>query len=188
MAYSVVLVEVGMALLVWSKRTRPLVFATAIPLHIAMWLVPYNTIEFLGVVLFAILTFTLLSAWVDAVPRARLVVWDDTCTFCRRFVTAVQRVDAWGALRWQGSSSPSAYDGTGVTPEAAALALQLVEPDGRVLSGFAAVRGIAAVTPLGFLIAPWLALAPVARAGEAVYRRVAARRTCAVDLPHAEAA
>jgi predicted DCC family thiol-disulfide oxidoreductase YuxK len=190
MAYTVVIVEIGMALLVWSKRTRAIVFGIALPLHICMLLVPYNGIEFIGVVLFAILTFTLLSAWVDAAPGARLVVWDDTCSFCRRFVGAAQRVDAWGALRWQGSSSPASYAGTGVTAEAASHAMQLIEPDGRIHSGFGAVRGILAVLPGSFLIAPWLALPPVARLGEAAYRHVAARRTCAIDdeAPQAKAA
>ena len=188
MAYSVVIVELGMALLVWSKRTRPLVFGVALPLHIAMLLVAYNGIELYGIVLFAILTFALLSAWVDAAPRARLVVWDDTCSFCRRGVRIGRWLDVWGAIRWVGSSSPAAYNRTGVTPEAAAFAMQLVEPDGRVRSGYHAVRGILEVVPGGFLLAPWMALPPVARVGEVIYRRIAERRTCAVDASHAEAA
>ena len=188
MAYSVVIVEVGMALLVWSRRTRALVFGMAIPLHVCMLLVPWNTLEFIGVALFAVLTFTLLSAWVDAAPRARLVVWDDSCSFCKRCVSIGQRLDVWGAVRWVGSSSPAAYDGTGVTPDAAAFALQLVEPDGRVRSGYDAVRGVLEVVLGGFLIAPWMALPPVARIGERVYRHVAESRTCAVDTRHAEAA
>ena len=190
MAYSVVMVELAMALLVWSKHTRAVAFAVALPLHIAMLLVAYNGIELYGIVLFAVLTFTLLSAWVDAAPGARLVVWDDTCSFCKRFVGAVQRVDVWGGLRWQGSSVPADYAGTGITREIASQAIQLVEPDGRVRSGFDAVTGILAVLPGGFLIAPWLALPPVARLGDKAYGHVAARRTCAVDdeEPQAEAA
>jgi predicted DCC family thiol-disulfide oxidoreductase YuxK len=188
MAYSVVAIEVGMALLVWSRHTRALVFGTAIPLHVGMLLVPWNTLEFIGVVLFALLTFTLLSAWVEAAPRGRFVVWDDSCSFCARCVTWGKRLDVWGAVRWVGSSSPAAYDGTGVTPEAAAFALQLVEPDGSVRSGYHAVRGVLEVVPGGFLIAPWMALPPVARIGERVYRHVAESRTCAIDARHAEAA
>jgi predicted DCC family thiol-disulfide oxidoreductase YuxK len=153
----------------------------ALPLHVAMLLVAYNGIELYGIALFAVLTFTLLSAWVDVAPGARLVVWDDTCSFCKRFTGVVQRVDAWGGLRWQGSSAPAAYAGTGITAEAALHAIQVVEPDGRVRSGFDAVTGILAVLPGGFLIAPWLALPPVARLGEKAYGHVAARRTCAVE-------
>jgi predicted DCC family thiol-disulfide oxidoreductase YuxK len=188
MAYSVVIVEVGMAVLVWAKRTRPVVFGVALPLHIAMLLVAHNGIELYGIFLFAILTFTLLSAWVDAAPRARLVVWDDSCTFCRRGVRIGRWLDVWGGIRWVGSSSPAAYKGTGVTPEAAAFAMQLVEPDGRVRGGYHAVRGILEVVPGGFLLAPWMVLPPVARAGEAIYRHIAERRTCAVDARHARAA
>ena len=71
MAYSVVLVELAMALLVWWKRTRPIAFGVALPLHLAMLLVAYNGIELYGIVLFAVLTFTLLGAWVDAVPARK---------------------------------------------------------------------------------------------------------------------
>jgi predicted DCC family thiol-disulfide oxidoreductase YuxK len=190
MAYSVVVVELAMALLVWSKRTRSVAFGVAVPLHIAMLLVAYNGIELYGIALFAVLTFTLLSSWVDAAPGARLVVWDDTCSFCKRFAGVVQRVDAWGGLRWQGSSAPAAYSGTGITAETASQAIQLVEPDGRVRSGFGAVTGILTVLPGGFLIAPWLALPPAARLGERAYRSVAARRTCSIDdeAPQAKAA
>ena len=112
------------------------------------------------------------------------MVWDDSCSSCRRWVAVFRRLDAFGALRFAGSSSREANDGTGVTPEAAAQALQLVEPDGTVRGGFSAVQGILAVIPGGYLVAPYMSLPGVRQAGNAAYRRVAAGRTCALDAPH----
>jgi hypothetical protein len=100
----------------------------------------------------------------------------------------IRRLDAFHAFRFVGSSAPAAYDGTGVTPEAASQAIQLVEPDGTVHAGFAALGLIVAVLPGGMLIAPYMALPGVRALGEHAYQRVAARRTCAYEAPAAEAA
>ena len=119
--------------------------------------------------------------------RARLVVWDDSCSFCRRWVSLFRRLDALGALHFVGSSRPEAFAGTGVTPEAADEAMQLVEPDGIVRSGFDAVRAIVAVLPFGYLVAPPMGWPGIRQAGHYLYRRVAASRTCAYEVGSADA-
>ena len=130
----------------------------------------------------------LLALGVLAVPsllvdrRARTVVWDDSCSFCRRWVALFRRLDALGALHFVGSSRPEAFAGTGVTREAADEAMQLVEPDGKVRSGFDAVRGIVAVLPFGYLVAPVMALPGIRQSGHYLYRKVAASRTCAYEV------
>lgn len=178
---SAVTVELFMGLAVWLPRLRPVVFFVAIPLHLTM--IPISSTPMLAFELgiFALLMFTLLGAFVDVEERARLVVWDDTCTFCRRWVATFQRLDLFGALRFTGASSPAAYEGFGVTPEAAAHALQLVEPRGDIGAGYDAVAAVTAVLPLGFLIAPWMAVPGVRHAGRRAYARVAARRTCGLQ-------
>jgi predicted DCC family thiol-disulfide oxidoreductase YuxK len=188
MAYVVVLTEASLSLMVWSKRLRTVAFAVVLPLHTGMLLVAYNWLELYGIVLFATLTFVLLSAFVEVEERSRLVVWDDSCSFCKRWVSAFQKLDAWHALRFTGAGAPASYAGTGITPDAAAHAIQVLAPDGRVHAGFDAVKEIVAVLPGGFLVAPWMALPPIARAGEAAYRRVAARRTCAIEPTFSKAA
>jgi hypothetical protein len=82
-----------------------------------------------------------------------------------------------GALRFVPRSALG-ESGLPVTEAAAAEALQLVLPSGRVRSGFAAVVGVAELLPLSVLWAPLLRLPFVAVLGERAYRRVAARRTC----------
>jgi predicted DCC family thiol-disulfide oxidoreductase YuxK len=109
----------------------------------------------------------------------RLVVWDDSCSFCKRWVSLVSRADVLHALRFIGSSSPEAYDGTGVTPQAAGQAVQVVLPDGSIRAGFSGVQSILEVIPLVCLIAPYLSLPIVRSLGDRAYRHVAARRSCA---------
>jgi predicted DCC family thiol-disulfide oxidoreductase YuxK len=118
--------------------------------------------------------------------RARTVVWDDSCSFCRRWVLLFHRLDALGGLHFVGSSRPEAFAGTGITREAADEAMQLVEPDGVVRSGFDAVRGIVAVLPFGYLVAAVMGWPGIRQSGHHLYRKVAASRTCAYEVGTAD--
>jgi predicted DCC family thiol-disulfide oxidoreductase YuxK len=178
-AIATVALEVFIAGAVWLGRLRPVAFGLVLPLHFGMLFVAGDALQFFEIVLFAAIMTTLLTAFLHLPERGRLVVWDDSCTFCRRWVALFRRADAFGALRFAGASDPAGYAGTGVTPEALTTAMHLVEPDGTVRSGFDAVRGIVAVLPFGFLVAPWMALPGARHLGTWGYRRVALRRTCA---------
>ncbi|HWR52492.1 MAG TPA: DCC1-like thiol-disulfide oxidoreductase family protein [Bryobacteraceae bacterium] len=107
----------------------------------------------------------------------RIVVWDDGCAFCRAWVERARRLDWLRAHEFIGASEPEAYDGTGLTREQTAEAMQLVWPGGRA-SGFDAVRRILLRLPLTALPALLLWLPPVIWLGPMMYRRVAARRHC----------
>lgn len=187
LSLSVVALELYIAAAVWSRRLRPSAFALAVPLHIGMAAFSGPWLTFYEIVVFSLVMFTLLTAFVQLPAQGRLVVWDDSCSFCRRWVATFRRLDAYGALRFVGSSSDVAYDGTGVTPESAAEAMQLVEPDGTIRSGWWAVQGIVATLPGGHLLAPYMSLPIVRQLGQRAYRRVAASRTCAYGPPLATA-
>lgn len=179
LAFATVALELGISIGVWFSRLRPIVFGVAGPLHLGMLTVAFSGNDLLGVVLFAGMMFALLTTFLYVPQRGRTVVWDDTCSFCRRWVWSFQRLDGYHALRFIGASDTAAYRHTSIAPRAAIEAMQLVEPDGTVRSGFDAVRGIIAVLPGGFLIAPWMALPGVRHLGRWAYHQVALRRTCA---------
>ena len=180
LAVVVPLLELFAGLALWSNRWRAAAFGILLPLHAGMLSLAYSWNALYGVGIFAPITFLMAQAW--AIPeRPRLVVWDDNCSFCRKWVRLFGALDAFGGLRFVGSSRPQAYDGTGVTPEAAAAAMQFVGGDGTVYAGFAAVGRIVHTLPFGFLVSPWFALPGVRQLGERAYARVAARRSCAVE-------
>ncbi len=108
------------------------------------------------------------------------MVWDDGCGFCATWVVWFRRLDWMHALRFIPRSELSVAN-LPVSEDAAARALQVVLPNGRVRGGFAAVTRVAEILPLSYLWAPLLRLPPIAAIGEAVYRRVAERRRC--ELP-----
>lgn len=178
MSYGTIMVELFLALAVWSPRLRRFAFGIALPLHLAMLTISTNADDLIGITLFSLLMFTLLIAFVEAPERGRVVVWDDQCSFCRRWVEVVRRVDALAALRFVGLSHSEEYLPLGVSPERADRAIQLVEPDGRIREGYDAVRGIVSVIPGGHLVAPLMGLPGLPAIGDRVYRRVAARRSC----------
>jgi predicted DCC family thiol-disulfide oxidoreductase YuxK len=108
----------------------------------------------------------------------RVVVWDDSCAFCRFWVGWARRLDWLRVHRYIGSGEPAAYAGTGLTPAETAEAVQLVGPRERA-SGFDAVRLVLLRLPLTALPALLMWLPPLPWLGRRLYRRIAARRHCA---------
>ena len=166
--------EAFLAVALWSRRWRPAGLVVGLALHIGItgWLVSTNSLF-----VFSVLMFALFIPFLEAPMGRRAIVWDDGCGFCASWVRWFRRLDWLGALRFVPRSALAA-SGLPVSEAAAAEALQLVSPSGRVRSGFAAVVGVAELLPISFLWAPLLRLPPLAAVGERVYRRVAARRTC----------
>jgi predicted DCC family thiol-disulfide oxidoreductase YuxK len=177
-----VCIEAFIAIGVWLPRWRPAAIVSGLALHvgITIWLTPT-----IPLFVFSLVMLPLYVLFID-VRRAMVVVWDDSCSFCAGWVRWFVRLDWLGALRFVPRSKLSA-NGLAVREEDALRALQVLTPGGRRFGAFAAVIRVAERLPVSYLWAPILRLPPIARLGERVYGRVAARRTCAVPLP-AEAA
>lgn len=175
--------EAFLAFALWSPRRRPAAMVVGLGLHlfIAGWLSPT-----IALFVFGLLTLSLYPLFLNAVPEGRVVVWDDGCGFCATWVRWFRRLDWLHALSFVPRSQLAAA-GLPVSEDAAARALQLVLPSGRVRGGFAAVTRVMEILPVSFLWAPLLRLPPVAAIGEAAYRRVAQRRLCELPSPAAAA-
>ena len=172
--------ELFLAIGAWVTRLRGLVLAVAGPFHLGMLLLlPLSLQGLLALSVFGAIQLTILL--VVFAPRDRLVVvWDDQCSFCSRWVRAFTRLDHLRLLDLRPLSQAGDYAATGIRQEAARDALQLRAADGSIHGGFEAVRRIAYALPLTMLLAPWLSLWPVRAIGGRAYRRVAIRRQCAV--------
>lgn len=180
-AVGVVVLELFIAVGLWFDRVRPAVFGIGLALHTGMILILSDRFRFAGrLMVFALLALSCYLLFIKAPPRARVVVWDDSCSFCSTWVRWFKRLDWLGAFRFVGLNDVEEYRHLGVTPESAAEAVQLVELDGRIYGGFEAVRRVLQVLPLSFLWAPYLGLPPVRALGDRAYRAVAARRTCQI--------
>lgn len=171
--------EVFVGLGVWSRRLRAFAFAAVLPLHASVLTMAAGRSDLAWLVPFSLLAFVLSASFLDLPELGRVVVWDDGCSFCGRWISVIRRLDVFGAMRFVGLSQPDTYVALGVQQEEAMGALQLVEPGGTIRSGFDAVRGVVSVLPGGWFIAPYLALPGIPFIGGRIYRRVAARRTCA---------
>jgi predicted DCC family thiol-disulfide oxidoreductase YuxK len=169
--------EAFLAFALWMPRWRPAAMVVGLGLHlfIAAWLSPTSSL-----VVFSLLMLPLYLLFLEAVPEGRVVVWDDGCGFCATWVAWFRRLDWMHALRFV-PRSQLASAGLPVSEDAAARALQVVLPGGRVCGGFAAVTRVGEILPASYLWAPVLRLPPIALLGEAVYRRVAESRRC--ELP-----
>jgi predicted DCC family thiol-disulfide oxidoreductase YuxK len=174
-ALVVVLAELFVAFGLWMPRHRRDAMSVAVVLHAGM-IATLGSAR-LQIALFAAIMLGSFPLWLDVVPRARTVIWDDGCSACRRWVRAFRALDWLAALELQGSSDPVVLARHAVTRAEADHALQLVGPHGRV-SGFGALVAVLEVLPATFLVAPFLRLPGVHRLGDVAYRRHARRRRC----------
>lgn len=174
-----ILVELGLAVGLLLPRWRRTAFVLGLAMHagIALWFDPT-----LPLVIFGVMTLGPYVLFLDDRPQRLAVVWDDSCTFCRGWVTWFRRLDWLGVLRLVPNSDLHELGKLNVSREDADLALQLVGAHRRS-QGFRAVIGVLEALPISFLWAPLLRLWPIRRMGEMAYRRVADRRSCGVTRP-----
>jgi predicted DCC family thiol-disulfide oxidoreductase YuxK len=163
---------IGVAL--WVPALRPWALLVGFALH---GLVPVLMGPYVGLLVFTLLVWSIYILFVDDRPQSRLVVWDDTCSFCRGWVTWLRRLDWLRVHRFEGSSRPEALAEARVTAEAAKDEIKL-RVGSRTIGGFAAIAAILESLPIGFLWARALTLPPIRWLGAAAYRRVAQRRHC----------
>ncbi len=179
LSWMTIILEMYLALAIWSARSRPFVFVLGFGLH-AAFLLMLN-----GAAGFAIFGVTMLALYLPFMDRPHaevVVIWDDQCSFCRRSVTFFRYLDWSGVHRFVGSSEDEVMARYGITRSEADRALQVVAPGGSRHSAFAAVCVILERLPLSFLWAPLLRVPPLPTLGERAYAAVAARRHCALDV------
>ncbi len=158
----------------WVPALRPWALLLGFGLH---GLVPVLMGPYAGLLVFSLLVWSVYILFVDDRPQSRLVVWDDTCGFCRGWVQWLRRLDWLRVHRFEGSSRPETLAEAGVTAEEANEEIK-VRVGAHTAGGFAAIRVILESLPIGFLWARVLALPPINWLGAAAYRRAAQRRHC----------
>ena len=171
-----ILAEIGLAVGLWLPRWRRTAFALGLLVHlgIALWFDP--TVPLL---IFAVITLSPYVLFLDLEPRPLIVVFDDSCGFCGRWVQWFRRLDWLRGIEFIPGSDASALARLGIPREDADRALQLIRA-GHRSEGFDAVVGVLEYLPLSFLWAPLLRLWPTPTIGRRVYQHVAARRRCSI--------
>lgn len=179
MSIAAILTELFIAGALWVGRLRPAAIALGLMLHSAMLVVISSSPGLaLKLMVFELLMLSSYLLFLNVEVGSRVVVWDEGCAFCSKWVKWFGRLDWLRAFRFVGLGSIEGHGAGGPIRERALEALQLVEPHGHRHEGFEAVRRIAAALPLTFLFAPLLGIKPIRLVGDRAYRRVAARRSC----------
>jgi predicted DCC family thiol-disulfide oxidoreductase YuxK len=110
-----------------------------------------------------------------------IVVWDDTCSFCAKWIRLIRALDRTHRLQILGSSDPAVLQRLRIRREDADREIQVVDGDRRA-GGFDALIAIAHHLPATRLLATVMALPPVRALGRRAYRYVAERRHCSVKF------
>ncbi|MFI4896400.1 MAG: thiol-disulfide oxidoreductase DCC family protein [Phycisphaerales bacterium JB059] len=110
-------------------------------------------------------------------PERDTVYLDGHCSYCRRAMRWLRRLDWLGRLDVRDlHATPEAE--LPVSMEVADSGMPMRTRDGRVLVGFPAMRLALRRTPLGLIPACLMYLPGIAHVGRRVYRRVASNRPC----------
>ena len=180
LAIVVIAVESFLAIGLWSTRLRPVAFVLGLGLHGSILMTIRENLfapPDLDFVVFGLIALGPYVLFLTESPGSRIVIWDDRCSFCRRWISWFQRFDWLGIHRFEGSSSVELLNEAAIAPEEADRELQLRGPNLR-RGGFDAVRTILEVLPVSFLWAPLLAVPPIRWIGERLYKAIAIRRKC----------
>lgn len=174
LAVITVMIEMVLALALWSARLRPAAFVLGMLLHLVIIV---SMDPRLDLVVFSMVMFSMYLLFMDAAPKSRTVVWDDTCTFCGMWVRWFRRLDWLAVHQFVGSADDVVMQEHGIPRYEADQALQYVTQGDR-RSGFDAVVRVLEALPVSFLWAPALRLPPARALGGRAYRAVAERRRC----------
>lgn len=175
-----ILSELFLAVALWLPRWRPAGFVLGLGMHlgIALFFDPPFQLW-----IFALMILPTYLLFLNATPGSRALVWDDSCSFCGRTVRWLRRLDWLQVLDPIPSSNAALREELGISQAQADEAVQLVtRSTGRRVAGFSAVQRVLQVLPISFLWAPLLRLPPITALGDRVYRRLAARRSCSIEL------
>lgn len=172
LAAMAVLAELYLAVFIWHPRFRPAAFVIGLALHTAITLLMSGTLQLL------VFSLEMLALYPLFLSREKLVViWDDACTNCRKWVQWFQRIDVLHSLEPIGKSDPD----NPVPANEVEQSMHLVHHRD-MSTGFRAV-----VLTLEHLVptlwaAPVLRLPLVRSLGEHWYRWHARKRSCPVGV------
>lgn len=109
-------------------------------------------------------------------PAPTLVLYDGLCPLCRKTTALLKRLDWLHRLRFHDCRDPAGLPPT-FDPARLTAEMHVLTPDGKTaLSGFRAVRWIAARVPVLWPVLPLLFVPGMARLGQRAYLWVARNR------------
>lgn len=170
MAALAVFVELFVAVFIWRRRFRPAAFVLGLALHLSITLLMSIPLKLL---VFSIEMLALYPLFLD--HEKLVLVWDDTCGYCRTWVRFFKRLDVLRVLEPIGAS-----DTRNQIPEAEVRRAMHLNHHGETSRGFrAVVLTLEHLVPT-LWVAPILRLPGISHMGEKWYRRQARRRSCQV--------
>lgn len=104
-----------------------------------------------------------------------ILIYDDSCGFCRKWVMRLKRWDTRDRIRLLPLQADEAPRIAGVPRERLELAAHLVRPDGRVFAGAAAARELCGYLPGGALVGVIFRIPGMMPVAERTYRWIARR-------------
>jgi len=183
MTHTSLALEIAYPVLVWFRRTRPLMIVGAIALHLGIAVVCPGLTEF-GLAMIAANVAFMSGLWLRSLVAGRAeeqpairVLFDGACPRCRASMALVTAADPDRVVE---PIDLTAVDVATIDPrlsrEACLEAMHVVSQSGRITAGFDAVTAIGRRLPLFWIPAFLGSLPGIAALGRLGYNRIAATR------------
>ena len=178
--YGTILIEIAFAFLIWPRRTRPYLLASAVFLHVS-FIVGLGLVYFSFIMIMGHMSFlrpewlARLGLWWKQKIGEMEMIYDGRCGFCVRSMAWFLAFDGLRQIKIRDfRTRPSPV----VSNARLEKALYLVLPDGRALPGFEAYRYVVARVPGLWWLIPFFYVPVLSRLfGNPIYNWVATNRS-----------
>jgi predicted DCC family thiol-disulfide oxidoreductase YuxK len=177
-------VELFLSVAFWFKSTKSLALFIGCALHLnILFFLAQDTKVGFELLTYGLLMYLLMSVFWIPIDKQMHIIWDDSCTFCAKFIRFFRFFNLNGAIKFSGSSEFENYKTYDIPQEDIFFAIQLVDTRSmRRYQGYDAIAFALTSNPLLLWMYPVSQFYLIKILGRLVYKKVAISRTCAVDL------
>lgn len=182
----VILFELGFLCFIIFPRWRYFAFCAGLLFHSMTTLLMNISFYALQICYASFLKWDVIFKWCGKkiFLEEMIVLYDGSCSFCRRAIALLQVFDVLGRLKFldlHNASSQTLRDSLRLSNDELMIDMHAVIGI-KVVKGFTAYRNITSRIPLLWVIYPFLFLGFVQSIGNNIYRNVADHRACRIPL------
>ena len=176
------LVEAFLSFAFWMSKIKSKALLVGISFHgLTLIFLSEDKNVFLELVTFTLLMYFLMNFFWISDNQKFYIIWDDTCTFCAKFVWALKRINLNNAIMFIGSSNKEQIDNFKIPESDLLNSIQLINEKRTIrLQGYDGIIHALKLNPFTLFINPFMNFYPIRSIGRMVYRYVADRRSCKI--------
>jgi predicted DCC family thiol-disulfide oxidoreductase YuxK len=177
-----ILIEAFLSFAFWIPKVKSIALAVGITFHTLMLIfLSEDQNVFLELVTFMLIMYFLMNFFWIADYQKVYIIWDDTCSFCAKFISILVKLNLNNVITFIGSSNKMQIENFNIPEMDLLNSIQLVNENNSVrVQGYDAIIYALKLNPITLSINPFMNFRPIRSIGKRVYRHVADRRSCKI--------